>query len=145
MSDNYIQCLDCQKLFPTKNELLNHQEFGMFLNKRNEWQCECCRAEFAGKFQYHVSYVPEDDLCLHCTHCSRFFPSKTELSVHIITKHFEQKLECEMPRCESKFRHVAHYIRHLKTTHRQVNRLVVEELLVKVRELQPDYYALKYI
>lgn len=113
--------------------------------KNSDWVCDCCGSRFAEKYQFYGSSEEDDILNEECGHCLSQFACKNELNVHIITKHFKANLYCEIPDCSSKFRQTDHFIRHLKTTHRQLDKQLVKDLLDKVMVLVPDYEQLKYV
>lgn len=143
ISESHCHCLDCGKGFTSSFDLLHHQKFMRLEN--NDWVCGCCGARFAERFQFYGRSDDDEFLNEECIHCQSQFATKTELNVHIITKHFTEKLQCDIPDCSSQFKQTDHFIRHLKTTHRQLDRKLVKDLLQKVLVLVPDYDQLKYV
>ena len=79
-----------------------------------------------------------------CKLCNKGYSTNVGLSDHTILKHFA-KLHCEVTGCSSALSNKGAYKRHLKTVHKTVDKVLMENLLINLEKLKPNYQQFKYM
>ena len=156
--------------FNTKAHLSEHR-----LNMHNtnkSWICDCCGSRFGHKnaLKFHImTHLPPSFLCsecgkrfvlagnfkshtkLHqgilnkiCKLCNKGYATKVGLHSHIIMKHFA-KLKCEVTGCLSTLSSKSNYKVHLKTIHKEDDQVLIENLIINLDKLKPNFQELKYV
>ena len=141
-------------------------------NTNKGWICDCCGSRFGLKhvLKHHMmNHLPPSLSCSECdkkfvqagylkTHkkrhqgilneicqlCNKGYATKSGLSNHIVCDHFD-KFDCEVTGCSSIISSKSRYKFHLKTVHKNDDQVLIENLLIHLEKLKPDFQQLKYV
>ena len=154
----------------TKQNLSQHRLSMHNTNKR--WICDCCGSRFGHKnalkihMLSHLSpafsctecdmkFVHAGNFNVHkkrhqgilneiCKTCNKGFATKVSLSDHIIHNHFA-KFNCEVTGCSSVLSSKSYYKKHLKAVHKKDDQVLIEKLIVILKNFKPNFQQLKYV
>ena len=141
-------------------------------NINKSWICDCCGSRFGYKnaLKLHkMSHLPPSFSCLECgqkfmnagnlkTHkmlhqgilneacklCNKGYATKNWLRNHIIHTHFA-KFNCEVTGCSTTLSSKSVYKKHLTKIHNKNDQILIENLLIKLEKLKPDFQQFKYV
>ena len=141
-------------------------------NTNKDWICDCCGSRFGYKHVlkgHMVIHLPPSFSCSECdkkfvrathfkTHkknhqgilneicklCNKGYTTKNGLNDHIILNHFA-KLHCEVAGCLSTLSFKSDYKKHLKTVHKNEDQILIENLLINLEKLKPNFQQFKYV
>ena len=141
-------------------------------NTNKNWICDCCGSRFGTKnvLKGHMmSHLPPSFSCSECdkkfvhaghlkTHkkrhqgtlnevcklCNKGYATKTGLGEHIIHNHFAS-FNCEVTGCLSTLSSKSGYKRHLKTSHKKDDQVLIENMVQNLDKLKPNFHQLKYV
>ena len=134
-------CDSCGSRFGYKNALNKH----MMSHLPPSFFCSECDKKFvyANDLKNHQKRH-EGILTEFCDLCNKGFATKVGLSDHKILNHFA-KLHCEVTGCSSVFSFKGSYKKHLKTIHKNADKVLIENLLVNLEKLKPKFQQYKYM
>ena len=141
-------------------------------NTKKGWICDCCGSRFGYKNvlkRHMVIHLPPSLSCLECGKkfvyvgnlnghkkihqgilneicklCNKGYATKNGLTSHIILNHFA-KFHCEVTGCSSINGLKSKYKFHLKTVHKKDDQVFIENLIINLEKVKPNYQQLKYV
>ena len=109
------------------------------------FSCSECDKKFAhaGNLKVHIKRH-QGILSEVCETCNKGYATKIELNDHIISNHFA-RLHCEVTGCSTTFKCKKSYKAHLKTMHKKCDQVLIEDLLINLEKLMPNFQQFKYV
>ena len=134
-------CDCCGSRFGFKNGLKRH----MMIHLPPSFSCSVCDKKFvyASNLNIHKK-LHEGILKEICRLCNKKYASKQTLSNHITLNHFPE-FHCEVAGCLSVIGCKSKYNKHLKTVHKKEDQVLIENLVINLKKLKPNFEQFKYV
>ena len=134
-------CDYCGSRFGHEDALMKH----MMIHLAPAFSCSECDKKFvrAADLKTHKKNH-QGILSEICKSCNKGYTTKNGLINHTVIDHFP-KFHCEVTGCSSIKSLKADYKRHLKTFHKKDDQVLIENLIINLNKLKPNFQQLKYV
>ena len=134
-------CDCCGSRFGLKNALKRH----MLNHLPAAFSCSKCDKKFVYAFNLNAHKKLHQGILIEsCKLCNKGYATKNGLKEHIISNHFAKFL-CEVTGCLSIKSSKSNYKIHLKTVHKKDDQVLIENLIMNLEKLKPNFQQLKYV
>ena len=134
-------CDHCGSRFGFEHQLKLHK----VIHTQPTFSCSECDNKFLRVYSLNNhKKLHQGILSEICETCNKGYATKIGLYDHIISNHFA-RLHCEVTGCSSNFNCKKSYKAHLKTMHTKSDQVLIENLLINLEKLMPNFRQFKYV
>lgn len=134
-------CETCGRSFSYLVALRRHRS----VHLEKSFACEHCDKKFSRKENYLNHQAHHQTLPFPCQHCTRSFRINFELQKHLRRVHFKHQVKVKCELCSMWLASKETYRAHVLNKHRDVDSMIVNNLLDKIERTVPAKAPLKFL